>query len=132
MAGRVPDRSDPAVLLRLIALDSTLARAEPKTLRYRLLHAAGKLIRGGRRRRLKISRTWPWADPYSHRLGPDHRPRRKPLTSRKPGRDHGRTNPGPVEPRPPGPAAGPPSYPDRKISNHSAAQPLSPASLPPA
>jgi Transposase DDE domain group 1 len=48
--------------LRLIALDSDLARAEPKTLRYRILHAAGKLARGGRRRRLKIPATWPWAD----------------------------------------------------------------------
>jgi len=49
--------------LRLLALDGDLARAEPKTLRYlRLLHAAARLVRGGRRRRLKISRTWPWAD----------------------------------------------------------------------
>jgi hypothetical protein len=48
--------------LRLIALDGNLARAEPKTLRYRILHAAGKLARGGRRRQLKISATWPWAD----------------------------------------------------------------------
>ena len=47
--------------LRLIALDGDLARAEPKTLRYRLLHAAGKLVRGARRRRLKIPATWPWA-----------------------------------------------------------------------
>ena len=47
--------------LRLIALDGDLARAEPKTLRYRVLHAAGKLVRGGRRRRLKIPATWPWA-----------------------------------------------------------------------
>ena len=48
--------------LRLIALDGDLARAEPKTLRYRILHATGKLVRGGRRRRLKIPATWPWAD----------------------------------------------------------------------
>ena len=48
--------------LRLIALDGDLARAEPKTLRYRVLHAAGKLVRGGRRRRLKIPATWPWAE----------------------------------------------------------------------
>ena len=47
--------------LRLIALDGNLARAEPKTLR-RILHAAGKLVRGGRRRRLKIPATWPWAN----------------------------------------------------------------------
>jgi Transposase DDE domain group 1 len=44
-----------------LALDGDLAKAEPKTLRYRVLHAAGKLTRGGRRRRLKIPRTWPWA-----------------------------------------------------------------------
>ena len=48
--------------LRLIALDGALARAEPKILRSRILHAAGKLVRGGRRRRLKIPATWPWAD----------------------------------------------------------------------
>ena len=48
--------------LRLIALDGDLARAEPKTLRYRVLHAAGKLVRGGRRRRLKIPASWPWAE----------------------------------------------------------------------
>jgi len=47
--------------LKLIALDGDLARAEPKTLRYRVLHAAGKLVRGGRRLRLKIPASWPWA-----------------------------------------------------------------------
>jgi hypothetical protein len=47
--------------LRLLALDGTLARAEPKTLRYRILHAAARLTRGGRQRHLKIAATWPWA-----------------------------------------------------------------------
>jgi hypothetical protein len=47
--------------LKLLALDGTLARAEPKTLRYRILHAAARLTRGGRRRRLRIQATWPWA-----------------------------------------------------------------------
>jgi Transposase DDE domain group 1 len=47
--------------LRLLALDGPLARAEPKTLRYRILHAAARLTRSGRRRYLKISATWPWA-----------------------------------------------------------------------
>ncbi len=47
--------------LRLIALDGRLARAEPKTLRYRILHAAARLVRGGRRRQLKIAAAWPWA-----------------------------------------------------------------------
>jgi hypothetical protein len=30
-------------------------------LRYRILHAAARLVRGGRRRQLKIAATWPWA-----------------------------------------------------------------------
>jgi hypothetical protein len=32
--------------LKLIALDGDLARAEPKTLRYRVLNAAARLVRG--------------------------------------------------------------------------------------
>ena len=48
--------------LKLLALDGDLASAEPKTLRYRLLHTAARLVRGGRRRRLKIQATWPWAE----------------------------------------------------------------------
>ncbi len=47
--------------LKLVALDGRLAKAEPKTLRYRVLHAAGRLVRGGRRRQLKIQASWPWA-----------------------------------------------------------------------
>ena len=47
--------------LKLIALDGKLARAEPKTLRYRILHAAARLVRSGRRRQLKIAAAWPWA-----------------------------------------------------------------------
>ena len=49
--------------LKFLALDGDLAKAEPKTLRYRVLHAAARLVRGGRRRLLKIAETWPWADP---------------------------------------------------------------------
>jgi hypothetical protein len=44
-----------------LALDGDLAKAEPKTLRYKILHAAARLTRSGRRRRLKIAATWPWA-----------------------------------------------------------------------
>jgi hypothetical protein len=47
--------------LKLTALDGDLARAEPKTLRYRILHAAARLTRGGRRTLVKIAATWPWA-----------------------------------------------------------------------
>jgi hypothetical protein len=46
--------------LKLIALDRDLARAEPKTLHHRLLHAAARPVRGGRRRTLKIAAAWPW------------------------------------------------------------------------
>jgi hypothetical protein len=38
-----------------------LTRAEPKTLRYRLLHTAARLTRGGRRLRLRVDQHWPWA-----------------------------------------------------------------------
>jgi Transposase DDE domain group 1 len=38
-----------------------LAKAEPKALRYRLLHTAARLVRGGRRLRLKLDRDWRWA-----------------------------------------------------------------------
>jgi hypothetical protein len=48
--------------LKLLALDGDLAKAEPRTLRYRVLHTAARLARGGRRRRLKVQATWPWAE----------------------------------------------------------------------
>ena len=38
-----------------------LARAEPKALRYRLLHTAARIVTGGRKLRLRLDRTWPWA-----------------------------------------------------------------------
>jgi hypothetical protein len=44
-----------------LLLDGTLATAEPKTLRYRLLHVAARLTRGQRRLWLRIQQSWPWA-----------------------------------------------------------------------
>jgi hypothetical protein len=44
-----------------LALDGELARCEPKTLRYRLLHTAGRLAFHARRATLRLQRTWPWA-----------------------------------------------------------------------
>ena len=41
--------------------DTELAKAEPKTLRYRLLHVAARLVRTARRWHLKIDKDWPWA-----------------------------------------------------------------------
>ncbi len=46
---------------KLICLEGDLAKAEPKRLRNLLLHTAGKLIRHGRRTRLKLDRAWPWS-----------------------------------------------------------------------
>jgi len=42
-------------------LTGELAKAEPKTLRYRLLHVAARLVRGQRRTKIRIDRGWPWA-----------------------------------------------------------------------
>ena len=44
-----------------LLLDGDLAKAEPKALRYRLLHVAARLTRGQRRLWLRIQRSWPWA-----------------------------------------------------------------------
>jgi|SRR5580704_14719380 hypothetical protein len=38
-----------------------LAKAEPKRLRYRLLHVAGRLAFHGRRAKLHLQHNWPWA-----------------------------------------------------------------------
>lgn len=46
---------------RLLCLDNDLATAEPATLRYRLLHTAARIVKGQRRRTIKIPETWPWA-----------------------------------------------------------------------
>jgi hypothetical protein len=54
--------TDLLAWLRLLCLTGSLAAAEPKTLRYRLLHVAARLVRGQRRRKIRIPRTWPWAD----------------------------------------------------------------------
>ena len=46
----------------MLALHGTDARRwEPKRLRLRLFSAAGRLVRGGRRIRLRLPAHWPWA-----------------------------------------------------------------------
>jgi hypothetical protein len=42
-----------------LTLDGELALAEPKRLRHRLLHTAGRLVRSGRRAKLRLARDWP-------------------------------------------------------------------------
>lgn len=45
----------------LLLLDGPLAVAEPRTLRYRLLHTATPIIKHSRKQILRIPETWPWA-----------------------------------------------------------------------
>ena len=44
-----------------LLLDGPLAVAEPKTLRYRLLHVAARIVRHARRTILRLQASWPWA-----------------------------------------------------------------------
>lgn len=45
---------------RKLVLDGELARAEPRRLRYCLLHVAGAIITTGRQRVLRLADDWPW------------------------------------------------------------------------
>jgi Transposase DDE domain group 1 len=51
---------DLIVWTQALLLDGELAKAEPKRLRYRLLHVAGRLAFSGRRARLHLDHDWPW------------------------------------------------------------------------
>jgi hypothetical protein len=46
---------------QMLALTSQARRWEPKRLRLRLFAVAGRLARSGRRLRLRLAQTWPWA-----------------------------------------------------------------------
>ena len=43
-----------------LLLDGELAVAEPRTLRYRLLHVAGRLVHRARQMWLRLPEHWPW------------------------------------------------------------------------
>jgi len=53
--------ADLIAWLQILDLDGDLAAAEPKRLRYRVLHTAARLTHRQRRRWLRIPATWPWA-----------------------------------------------------------------------
>jgi Transposase DDE domain group 1 len=44
-----------------LCLEADLAVAEPKRLRYTLLHTAARIVRGARTVTVRFPRTWPWA-----------------------------------------------------------------------
>jgi len=46
--------------MAMLALTGQTRRWEPKRLRLRLFSAAGRIVRGGRRIRLRLSAAWPW------------------------------------------------------------------------
>jgi len=52
---------DLLVWTQALALTGELAKAEPKRIRYRLLHVTGRLAFSGRRAKLHLQNTWPWA-----------------------------------------------------------------------
>jgi hypothetical protein len=47
--------------MQMLAFTGPVRRWEPKRVRLRLFSCAGKLVRGGRRLRLRLAATWPWA-----------------------------------------------------------------------
>jgi hypothetical protein len=47
---------------KALCLDGDLERAEPKRLRYTVLHTAGVVVRSARRTTLRLAEGWPWAD----------------------------------------------------------------------
>jgi hypothetical protein len=46
---------------QMTCFDGALAKAEPKTMRYRVLHVAAVLARRGRDLIMRLDETWPWA-----------------------------------------------------------------------
>jgi hypothetical protein len=53
---------DLIVWTQALLLNGELAKAEPKRLRYRLLHVAARLAFSGRRAKLRLQHDWPWVD----------------------------------------------------------------------
>jgi Transposase DDE domain group 1 len=54
--------TDLLAWMTTLCLDGQLAIAEPKRLRYTLLHTAARVVRAARTITLRFPRTWPWAD----------------------------------------------------------------------
>lgn len=54
--------ADLLAFLKRLLLGGELAHFEPKRLRYRLLHVAGRIITHARTTTLRLPRSWPWAE----------------------------------------------------------------------
>ena len=53
--------ADLSTWAQALCFTGELRRVEPKRLRYRVLHIAGRLVRTGRRLILRLDMNWPWA-----------------------------------------------------------------------
>lgn len=53
---------DLVAFTKKLLLDGEPATCEPKRLRYRLFHVAGRIVSHARRITLRLPGTWPWAD----------------------------------------------------------------------
>ena len=53
---------DLIIWTQALTLRGELAKAEPKRLRYQLLHVAGRLAFSGRRAKLHLQDSWPWTE----------------------------------------------------------------------
>jgi hypothetical protein len=47
---------------QMVCFEGALAKAEPKTMRYRVLHVAALLVHKSRGLTLRLDETWPWAN----------------------------------------------------------------------
>lgn len=54
--------ADLTTWAQALCFTGTLRKLEPKRLRYRALHVAGRLVRIGRRIILRLDQNWPWAN----------------------------------------------------------------------
>jgi hypothetical protein len=55
--------------MQMLALHGAARRWEPKRIRLRIFAAAGRLVRGSRRLRLRLSARWPWAAHITAAIG---------------------------------------------------------------
>jgi hypothetical protein len=60
---------DLVAFTKNLLLEGELATLEPKRLRYRLLHVAGRIVTHARSRTLRLPRSWPWADALAQAFG---------------------------------------------------------------
>ena len=72
-------RATCSAWMKGLCLEGALAKAEPKRLRYTLLHTAGLMVRSARRTTVRIAAGWPWADEIvgasgDYRAGPPPSP----------------------------------------------------------